>query len=201
MDDGAPRSIGNPTEGSLLYWLLRRKGLDYHKYREQSTIIDQVPFTPETKYMVTVATDNVTNRTYRYVKGAPEIILGMCDEIAKDNTEDDVRRRLAEMQNAGRRTLAFACQEIIKGETTPLVFIGFVGMADPVRMDVPDAVKTCQQAGVRVIMVTGDVALTANEIARETGIMSREEPVQDVTGQAFAEMDDNTLTPSFIVTD
>ncbi len=193
MDDGAPRSIGNPTEGSLLYWLLRRKGLDYHKYREQSTIIDQVPFTPETKYMVTIATDNVTNRTYRYVKGAPEIILGMCDEIAKDNTEDDVRRRLAEMQNAGRRTLAFACQEIIKGETTPLVFIGFVGMADPVRMDVPDAVKTCQQAGVRVIMVTGDVALTANEIARETGIMSREEPVQDVTGQAFAEMDDNTI--------
>ncbi len=193
MDDGSLKAIGNPTEGSLLHWLYRKKGIEYQKIREQSTIIEQVPFSTETKYMTTLAKDNVTGKTYRYVKGAPEIVLAMSDEISQGKSENDVKKRLFEMQNAGRRTLGFACQEVIEGTESPLVFVGILGMADPVREDVPDAVRTCQNAGVRVIMVTGDVALTANEIARETGIMNRDEPVQSVTGQAFAEMDDNTI--------
>lgn len=188
-----PRTVGNPTEGSLIYWLKRRKGIDYLTYRDNATIIKQIAFTPETKYMTTIATDNMSGKTYKYIKGAPEIVLDMCDKVASDITKDAVLERLAQMQNDGRRTLAFAVQEIIEGQTTPLVFIGFVGMADPVREDVRDAVETCHHAGVNVIMVTGDVALTANKIAHETSIIDDNVEAQIITGAQFAEMSDEHI--------
>lgn len=187
------RSVGNPTEGSLLYWLKKRKGLDYHDYRDAATITRQLSFTPETKSMTTFATDNSTGKKYRYVKGAPEIVLDMCDTIAADVSREQVQARLAEMQNRGRRTLAFAMQEIVDGCETPLVFIGFVGMADPVREDVREAVDTCHHAGVNVIMVTGDVALTARQIALETDIIKADEPAKVITGVQFEAMTDEDI--------
>ncbi len=192
-EGGRLRTVGNPTEGSLIYWLKKRKGLDYQTYRDNSTIIRQEAFTPENKYMTTVALDRLSGKTYKYVKGAPEIVLDMCDTVASDVSRADVLERLGRMQNDGRRTLAFAIQEIIEGQTTPLVFIGFVGMADPVREDVRDAVETCHAAGVNVIMVTGDVALTANKIAYETTIIDDNTPAQIITGTQFAEMSDEQI--------
>lgn len=191
--DGKLRSVGNPTEGSLLYWLKKRKGLDYQDFRDAMTISRQLTFTPETKHMTTFATDNATGRSFRFVKGAPEIVLDMCDTIAADKTREQVLARLAELQRIGRRTLAFATQEIVEGSTTPLVFIGFVGMTDPVREDVSAAVATCHSAGVNIIMVTGDVALTANQIARETGIIAADEQDQVVTGVEFEQMSDEYI--------
>lgn len=198
--DGRFRSVGNPTEGSLLYWLKRRKDLNYQDYRDGATIIKQAAFTPELKHMTTWAVDNESGRKYRYVKGAPEIVLGMCDEIAGGKTAEEINHRLAEMQSMGRRTLAFATQEIIEGKETPLVFIGFVGMADPVREDVRKAVDDCHRAGVNIIMVTGDVALTANEVARETGILEKDAPVQVVTGVEFERMSDEKLKSDVLPT-
>lgn len=192
-DDGHLRSIGNPTEGSLLYWLKRRKDIDYQDCREEATITRQDAFSPETKYMTTYAIDNESGKQYRYVKGAPEIVLDMCDEIASGKKKKDVIKRLAEMQRIGRRTLAFAVQEIIKGRQTPLVFIGFVGMADPIRSDVRDAVNVCHKAGVNIIMVTGDVALTAKEIAMETGIIAEGEDAIIITGTDFEQMSDTHI--------
>ena len=191
--NGKPRTVGNPTEGALLYWLKRRKDIDYQPLRDSFTVVEQATFSPETKRMVTEARENATGTLWKFVKGAPEVVLAMCDGIAGGHTEEEVRSRLASLQAMGRRTLGFACQKVVAGLRSPLLFTGFVGMADPVREDVPDAVDTCRGAGVRVIMVTGDVALTANEIARETGIMSADEPLQSITGAAFAEMDDETL--------
>ena len=191
--NGKPRTVGNPTEGSLLYWLKRRKDIDYVPLREQCTVISQSTFTPEAKHMVTIATDTSDGQTWKFVKGAPEIVLDMCDAIAGGHTVDEVSERLEALQSIGRRTLGFACQKIVEGEDTPLLFIGFVGMADPIREDVPSAVATCRRAGVRVIMVTGDVALTANEVARETGIMSEDDPLESLTGAEFATMTDEQL--------
>lgn len=193
QSDGVFRTVGNPTDGSLLYWLKRRKGIDYQDYRENAVVTKQISFTPESKQMTTFATDKETGKHYRYVKGAPEIILDMCDALAAGKTRNEVLHRLAEMQSIGRRTLAFAVQEIIEGESTPLVFIGFVGMADPIREDVRDAVETCHNAGVNVIMVTGDVALTANEVAKETGIMETDAPTQIITGAEFEKMTDEEI--------
>lgn len=193
QSDGKLRSVGNPTEGSLLYWLKKRKGLDYQDYRDGMTITKQITFTPESKHMTTFATDNVSGRKYRFVKGAPEIVLEMCNEIASGKTKEDVITRLANMQRIGRRTLAFAEQEIIDGKDTPLVFIGFVGMADPVREDVREAVDVCHKAGVNIIMVTGDVALTAKEVAIETGIIEAEGQAQILTGAEFENMTDDEI--------
>ncbi len=198
--DSKPRTVGNPTEGSLLYWLYCGKGIDYRPLRERCTILEQVNFTSETKHMITVVRDESTGRTWKFVKGAPEVVLALCDEIAGGHTAEEVNQGLTALQKIGRRTLGFAYQEIVDGQASPMVFAGFVGMADPVREDVRDAVQTCQQAGVRVIMVTGDVALTANEIARETGIMSAGESDQIITGAEFAEKDDDTLKKEVLPT-
>ncbi len=198
--DSKPRTVGNPTEGSLLYWLYCGKGIDYRPLRERCTVLEQVNFTSETKHMITVVRDESTGRTWKFVKGAPEVVLALCDEIAGGHTAEEVNQGLTALQKIGRRTLGFAYQEIVDGQASPMVFAGFVGMADPVREDVRDAVQTCQQAGVRVIMVTGDVALTANEIARETGIMSAGESDQIITGAEFAEKDDDTLKKEVLPT-
>ena len=198
--DSKPRTVGNPTEGSLLYWLYCGKGIDYRPLRERCTILEQVNFTSETKHMITVVRDESTGRIWKFVKGAPEVVLALCDEIAGGHTAEEVNQGLTALQKIGRRTLGFAYQEIVDGQASPMVFAGFVGMADPVREDVRDAVQTCQQAGVRVIMVTGDVALTANEIARETGIMSAGESDQIITGAEFAEKDDDTLKKEVLPT-
>ena len=180
---GTWRTIGNPTEGALLQWLRSDKGIDYRTLRNAMTVVKQEPFSSDTKRMTTVARDNATGRMYRYVKGAPEIVLDMADDVAGAMNADDISTRLAEMQRRGRRTLAFAVQELPSHEAAPtagataaqpaapLTFIGVVGMADPVRDDVPAAVDVCHKAGVNIIMVTGDVALTATEVARQTGIL------------------------------
>lgn len=90
------------------------------------------------------------------------------------------------------RTLAFAAQYIDPdGNEGDLTFVGMVGIADPVRPDVKDAIDMCQgNAGVRVIMVTGDVAVTANEIGRELGIINDGEDDLTLSGQSFEEMSD-----------
>lgn len=202
QSDGKLRSVGNPTEGSLLYWLKKRKSIDYQDYRDAMTITKQITFTPENKHMITYATDNASGRKYRFVKGAPEIVLEMCNEIASGKTNKYITDSLANMQRIGRRTLAFAEQEIIEGKDTPLVFIGFVGMADPIRDDVRDAVNVCHKAGVNIIMVTGDVALTAKEVAIETGIIEAEEQALILTGAEFEKMTDDeikTVLPSLKV--
>jgi len=198
--ESKPKTVGNPTEGSLLYWLLRRKGIDYHSYRDQATIVERQAFSTETKRMTTVAIDNATGRKWRYVKGAPEIVLDMSDEIASGHSREEVTDRLGQLQRMGRRTLAFALQEIVDTGASPLVFIGFVGMADPVREDVRAAIDTCHGAGVNVIMVTGDVALTASEVARQTGIIENGAPAQVVTGTEFAAMSDEYIIKEVLPT-
>ena len=187
--DGTRHTVGNPTEGALLEWLARQGTEDYAALRERMTVEEQQAFSPETKYMQTCCRDGADGHRYRFVKGAPEIVLAMCDCVHEGHSREEVENALKELQRTGRRTLGFALQK----DDGPLVFTGYVGMADPVRADVPAAIATCQQAGVRVIMVTGDVALTANEIARETGIMTADETEQLLTGSEFASMADETL--------
>ena len=198
--DGKLRSVGNPTEGSLLYWLKKRKGIDYQDYRDNMTITKQITFTPETKHMITFATDNTSGRKYKFVKGAPEIVLDMCDTIASGKTREEVLENLTSIQRIGRRTLAFAEQEIIDGQKMPLVFIGFVGMADPVREDVRAAVEVCHNAGVNIIMVTGDVSLTAEEVAKETGIIEEGAKATVITGADFEKMSDDNLKAQILPT-
>ena len=169
--DGNETILGNPTEGALLLYL-RDKGVDYAKLRSDAKVIEEVPFSTERKYMATTVEAGVL------VKGAPEIVMDMCDSFAVSRSE--IEAKLLEYQSKGMRTLGFA----ISGH-----FLGVVAISDPVRSDVPAAIEECVRAGIRINIVTGDTPATAKEIARQIGLT---DPVV-ITGPEFAALNDEEV--------
>ena len=186
--------IGNPTEGALLLWL-RAQGIDFGKLRSEAEVVDEEPFSTERKYMrVTVRTGE---HTVSYIKGAPEIVMQMCDMTEEEAA--DYRRKLLEYQQGAMRTLAFACREhlpessLTPSHPSPLTtFLGIAAISDPVRSDVPLAVDECQRAGIDIKIVTGDTTATAIAIARQIGICCDGES-QTITGRELAELSDDEL--------
>ena len=169
--EGNETILGNPTEGALLLYL-RDKGVDYAKLRSDAKVIEEVPFSTERKYMATTVEAGVL------VKGAPEIVMDMCDSFAVSRSE--IEAKLLEYQSKGMRTLGFA----ISGH-----FLGVVAISDPVRSDVPAAIEECVRAGIRINIVTGDTPATAKEIARQIGLT---DPVV-ITGPEFAALNDEEV--------
>jgi len=124
----------------------------------------------------------IENRRYLLVKGAPEIIAELCDEKV------DITNVLA-LASRAMRTLAFAHKEIDNDESeSHLIWDGFFGIRDHIRENVPDAVKSCADAGIRVRMVTGDNIETARAIAKETGIL---QGGSVITGKEFRELSED----------
>ena len=171
-----PQVLGNPTEGALLLWLTE-KGVDYAALRANAVRVDELPFTTERKYMATVVKSS-TGKQILYVKGAPEIVFGMCSDTA-GVTKAEIDAQLLEYQNMAMRTLGFAYMEVPEGldvivdgkvKAGALKFLGIVAISDPVRADVPDAVREVTDAGIKVKIVTGDTPGTAKEIGRQVGI-------------------------------
>ncbi|MDE6023624.1 MAG: cation-translocating P-type ATPase, partial [Muribaculaceae bacterium] len=128
-------------------------------------------------YMATVVR-SASGKTILYVKGAPEIVFGMCSDTS-GVTKAEIDAQLLEYQNMAMRTLAMAYQEVDEGDPAikdgkvaadKLKFIGIVAISDPVRADVPDAVHEVTNAGIKVKIVTGDTPGTAKEIGRQVGI-------------------------------
>lgn len=184
-------TIGNPTEVALLKWM-HKNGLDYTAYREEATVQEQKPFSPETKYMQTVAVMHEGDSPIRFIKGAPEIVLEMCDSIAGGQTKEHIHQTLAGYQSKAMRTLGFACQKMDDSAGSELIFMGVVGIADPIRDDVKEAIETCKdKAGVRVIIVTGDTPGTAIEIGRQIGLIDSDGSGQTITGMEFAAITDD----------
>ena len=199
-EGGEPRAIGNPTEGALLLWL-HSKGIDYSERRNAYKILSQEAFSTERKKMSTEALDPATGNEYTFIKGAPELLLETSDVIDGGPSKESVLATLANWQSKGMRTLGFAVRNM-SAEGSKVIFIGIVGIADPIRDDVRQAIDTCSgHAGVRVIMVTGDNALTASEIARQAGIISAEEsnPLT-ITGSEFAAKSDEYLKTEVLPT-
>jgi len=171
-----PEVIGNPTEGALLLWLNER-GFDYEAVRRKVTVIEELPFTTERKYMATVV-ENPQGKRILYVKGAPEIIFGLCADTA-GVTREEIDALLLGYQEQAMRTLGFAYQQLAPGDSpidgdkivaSGLTLLGVAAIADPVRLDVPDAVQEVTDAGIKVKIVTGDTPATAREIARRIGL-------------------------------
>ena len=196
-----PQVLGNPTEGALLLWLCER-GADYQKLRENAVTIEELPFTTERKYMATVV-KSATGKTLMYVKGAPEIVFGMCADSA-GVTKKEIDARLLEYQNQAMRTLGFAYCELKPGDPTiadgrvvadKLTFLGIVAISDPVRADVPAAVHEVLDAGINVKIVTGDTPGTAKEIGRQIGLWNDAVDGADniSTGPEFDALSDGQL--------
>lgn len=193
--------LGNPTEGALLLWLQKR-GVNYLDIKDKTTRVEELPFSTERKYMATVVKSS-TGKTILYVKGAPEIIFGMCKDTA-GVTKPEIDAQLLEYQNQAMRTLGFAYQELNPGDRTiennkvvaeNLTFLGIVAISDPVRSDVPMAVKEVLDAGIKVKIVTGDTPGTAKEIGRQIGLWNdaTDSDRNIITGVEFAELTDEQL--------
>ena len=170
--------LGNPTEGALLLWL-KNQGVDYLGVREYCEVVADVPFSTERKFMATVVWSEALERNVLYVKGAPEIVFGMCDGIDGDIDEGTLRDDIMAYQSKAMRTLGFAYKVLEPGEdpiqdnkvvVDNLLFLGYVAIADPVRDDVPAAIEECLKAGIMVKIITGDTAGTAKEIGRQIGL-------------------------------
>ena len=170
------KAIGNPTESALLLWL-KSQGKDYKEIRQQAKVLKQQPFSTEKKYMATIA--EVSDKKYLLVKGAPEIVLSLCQ--MEERERNQALRELDEWQHKAMRTLAFAFKEIdaelnISQLLSDKNFTlqALVAITDPIRKDVPAAVKECRRAGIEVKVVTGDTAATALEIGKQIGVFEDE---------------------------
>lgn len=194
------KAIGNPTEGALLLWL-NNFGVNYLPLREEAEILDRLPFSTELKYMATIVNSKVNGKRALYVKGAPEIVMGLCEISAEE--EKSYEDKLAEYQSKAMRTLAFAYAELAEKQDvfldgklniSTLKMIGVVAISDPVREDVPAAIKECLNAGIEVKIVTGDTPGTAKEIGRQVGLWTDVDNDENIlTGQDIESMSDNEL--------
>ena len=216
-EDGNDKVMGNPTEGALLLWL-KSRGEDPMALRASFEVYDQLTFSTERKYMATVVRHEGKLRLL--IKGAPEIVLGLCTEIAGGSSREEILEILRGYQAKAMRTLGFAYKDMAadtypEGALDPkspdtviggLTFIGLTAISDPVRPTVPAAIRSCIDAGIDVKMVTGDTSVTAAEIGRQVGLVPEDvtfEQIQSgfdgngrrfqITGPEFAALSDEEL--------
>jgi Ca2+-transporting ATPase len=210
--EGKIRVIGNSTEGALLQWV-HESGYEYTKLRDQFPVVYQMHFSSERKRMTTVI--DRSGELIALSKGAPEIVLQHCthylgaDGAARELTPEvleTIQKGLADASASAMRTLGFAFSKLPAG--TPkdedklhaqreeieknLTFCGFVAIRDPLRPDVKAAVQECKDAGIEVMMITGDNIETARAIGREIGLLDAPDAMA-ITSTEFNAMSDEEV--------
>ena len=170
--------IGDPTETAIAEAAER---MGEHKIRLDEIMprVDEIPFSSETKFMITVHKFE-DGKKICIIKGAPERVLSKCgkmyDNVSIDrNITERIYKINADMTNKALRVIAVAYKEIPNNSREydrDFIFAGFIGMADPPREEARQAVSECRRAGIKVVMVTGDHMLTAKSVAEKTEIYS-----------------------------
>lgn len=197
--DGADLEVGDPLEVGLLLYA-RDQGIDIQKLRTDFRKIMEEPFKSETKVMVTL--HESPEGKIVFAKGAAEEIINPCSsyfdgEIEKEFSQDikDQWLRLSEAEASnGNKLIAFAYKNGGDSvENEDLTFVGLTSLIDPPRQEVPDAIRQCHRAGIKVVMITGDHPATAKNVAKQVGIIEHSEsavilgpdmrPFQDLTQQ------------------
>lgn len=190
---------GEPTEVAL--YRVAAESLGYI----ESKRIKEFSFDPDRKRMSTI--NSLESNTYVMTKGAPESIITICSycfingEIVyfDETLQNKAVSLYHSMMDEGLRVLAFAYREVKSGENIEnkenvekdMIFLGLVGLEDPPRPEVPEAIKKCREAGIRIIMITGDGSRTALAIAREIGLVKGEPTI--VEGHDFLRMSEDEL--------
>lgn len=206
-DEGEHVFSGNPTEVALLEAAVALAPQLVHE-KEGSAPVSEVPFSSARKFMATVQHEGDGVHTM-YAKGAPEMLLGRCTrEWVPDGSRplDEPRWREAadDLARSGQRVVALAVRPwethaITEEDVRDLTLLGLIGILDPPRVEAREAVEGCKQAGIRVVMITGDHPSTGAAIAAEVGILqhgekiAREQDRQVITGRELAQMDDSAL--------
>ncbi|MFI5553521.1 cation-translocating P-type ATPase [Streptomyces sp. NPDC051738] len=197
------RVLGDTTEGALLV-VAAKAGLELDAEEAAAPRVTEFPFDSDRKLMTTV---HKTGAGYQAcVKGAPGELLARCTDVEWQGrrgplTEEDRAAVVAAsdaLASQGLRVLAVARRELDGPRPAQheaesgLALLGLVGMLDPPRPEVTDAVAACRRAGIRIVMVTGDHPLTGEAVARRVGIVRRPDPVV-MTGDRLDAMDDEAL--------
>ena len=195
-------SRGDPTEVALLK-AAEDMGMEHEQVRAEYPLFAEIPFEPEQQYSASIRVSQ--GRHLLFVKGAPERVLGMCTRMLAPDGDTEpleaatIHAVASDMAGRGLRVLAMAYAELLQrpasaeqiGEPEQLVFLGVVGMLDPPRRGVREAIDGCREAGMRVVMITGDHAHTAQAIARELAIVKDADGV--LTGSDISAMDAQEL--------
>ncbi len=196
---------GDPTEGALIVAAAKadlwKQTLDQAEPR-----IGEIPFCSERKAMTTL---HVSGKdTIAHMKGAPEIVLQKCSSIliaGKPQKLSEEQRKqilkateemaLGALRNLGfaYRTLSGRVEELVEKDEVDFTFLGVAGMIDPARKEVKDAIRICNNAGIRVVMITGDHKLTATAVAKELNLIKDREEGKVLTGQELEDMTDDQL--------
>jgi len=167
---------GDPTEAALIDFA--GGFVDAEAMRETSPRTEEHPFDSKTKRMISV--NDAPDGKVSYLKGAPEVVLEMCDRVLSGGGESAldeghrnlITKRYGRLASRGERVIALAYREGGEGGESGYVFAGLVGMLDPPRREIRGAVAKCRTAGIKVIMITGDYSVTAEAIARRAGIIT-----------------------------
>jgi len=203
--EGKFEIIGDPTEGSLI--VLGKKGkLEDENLQRNFSFIEELPFDSDRKSMSVIFKNKINKKTEAYVKGAPDLLLKVCDRVLEKGrvrklTKKD-RKKILRMNDSfaekALRVLALAYRELpdskkynIDNVEKNLIFVGLVGMIDPPREKVKQAVEQCQEAGIRVMVITGDHAITTKAIAQQIGLFKEGDIV--LTGEDVEKMSDTEL--------
>jgi len=197
--------IGDPTEGSLL--VLAKKGLINEKFMEEDFAkIQELPFDSERKLMSTIYENYNNDKTESYIKGAPDFVLNLCTKILVNGKvraltkkdRDEILKHNNMFSEDALRVLALAYRDVsklkkytVESVETDLIFVGLVGMIDPPREGVKEAIQQCDTAGIKVMMITGDHPTTAKAIARQLNLLRDGDIV--LTGSELDKLSDAEL--------
>ncbi len=196
-EEGVYKVDGDPTEGALIVAAMK-VGLNLDEEREKFPQLFLIPFESDRGYMATLHRHG--DRNLAFIKGAPEKLLEICAECRFDAWED-VPRVADHFAREGLRVLGMAYKEIpadwsaisMADLQSGLTFAGLQGMIDPPRPEAIEAVAGCKRAGIRVVMITGDHAVTAHAIARQLGIAEDAGVVEDLVTKPVEAMTDEEL--------
>jgi calcium-translocating P-type ATPase len=196
--------IGDPTDGASLVAALKY-GLSIQSLLAQKPIVHIIPFDSKRKRMATI--HKFDNRIVVYTKGAPRSILSTCKRIVVNDSIEDltgerllsVEANIREFASEGLRVIAVAYKELpengaFKGRNVEqnMILVGLVAMKDPPRPEVKEAVKLAKQAGIKIVIITGDYGPTAQAIAEEVGIID-EGSCRIIRGVDLDTMDDEAI--------